>query len=83
MQSECGKIRPRKTPNTDSLHAVCLFERFTGLMTAVHDIIIFFIPHHFSEKKKLVSMSARPQSWKNYIKYDQETVASKCMNKLI
>ena len=51
MQSECGKIRPRKTPNTDSLHAVCLFERFTGLMTAVHDIIIFFIPHHFSEKK--------------------------------
>ena len=53
MQSECGKIRPRKTPNTDSLHAVCLFERFTGLMTAVHDIIIFFIPHHFSEKKNL------------------------------
>ena len=28
-------------------------------------------------------MSARPQSWKKYIKYDQETVASKCMNKLI
>ena len=23
IQSECGKIRTRKTPNTDNIHAVC------------------------------------------------------------
>ena len=30
IQSKCGKMRTRITPNTDTFHAVCLYLRFYG-----------------------------------------------------
>ena len=34
IQSECGKIRTRKTPNTDTFHAVSVFSVFVKLLVS-------------------------------------------------
>ena len=66
IQSECGKIRTRKTPNTDTFHKVHIISVTVNNWSATIEIQLLRI--------RLLDMSAKEVALKNFPKFTKKTI---------